>query len=391
MSRSRVVLLVVSTLAVAMVLGGGLAMRASAADNPYRQAVLFSEVMSLVLENYVDPVDPEGLLHGAYEGMLGGLDAHGAYLTPAEVRAWKSRDPRPAAGPGLSVLKSYGLLQVVAVEPGSPAERAGIVPGDQIRRIDEHALRDLSLDQSASLLRGPAGTRVALDLLHSRDGFRRESLSLERVAPSGAGCDFAIDSGVAVLTVRDLSRIDVDAVARDLDDAASGGRDHLLVDLRNVADGSPRTAAPLAALFVSGDAFRLVDHAGKVVETVTAPARETPAWRGKIAVLVNGATAGGAEALARLLQVRSGATVLGEETYGLATEPKLYELEDGSGVLLPSRLWELASGETWNDGGIKPDESVVADGRTYEDRQKAQLSKAIELFQGPPASARQAA
>jgi carboxyl-terminal processing protease len=95
-------------------LAGGLSLKVGASDDSYHQAKLFAEVLALVLDNYVDPVEPDTLLLGAYEGMLGGLDAHGAFLTPAEVREWKSYDPSGlTAHPGLSVLKAGRGLEIV--------------------------------------------------------------------------------------------------------------------------------------------------------------------------------------------------------------------------------------------------------------------------------------
>ena len=100
MKMRHVPLFVASVLIVAFLLGGGLFVRVGAAESSYRQAVLFAEVLSLVLDNYVDPVEAQKLLDGAYEGMLAGLDPNGAYLSPDEVAEWKSPEPERLADPG---------------------------------------------------------------------------------------------------------------------------------------------------------------------------------------------------------------------------------------------------------------------------------------------------
>ena len=92
MKISRSLLLVASGLVMALLLGGGLVVKVGAAENSYRQAVLFAEILSQVLDNYVDPVEADALLAGAYEGMLSSLDPNGAFLSPEEVTAWKNRD-----------------------------------------------------------------------------------------------------------------------------------------------------------------------------------------------------------------------------------------------------------------------------------------------------------
>ena len=127
MKISRSLLLIASGLVMALLLGGGLIVKVGAAENSYRQAVLFAEILSQVLDNYVDPVEADALLEGAYDGMLSSLDPNGAFLSPEEVVAWKSRKGGLAeeAGPGLSVLKGSHSLQIVGVDEGSSAEESG--------------------------------------------------------------------------------------------------------------------------------------------------------------------------------------------------------------------------------------------------------------------------
>ena len=123
MKPSRTMLLVASGLLVIGLLVGGLAVRVGADDGSFRQTVLFSEILSLILDNYVDPLEADALLRGAYEGMLGGLDPNGAYLTTEEVREWKAGRDAEAVDPGLSVLKVGRTVQVVAVAPESRRRR----------------------------------------------------------------------------------------------------------------------------------------------------------------------------------------------------------------------------------------------------------------------------
>jgi carboxyl-terminal processing protease len=97
-----------------------------------------------------------------------------------------------------------------------------------------------------------------------------------------------------------------------------------------------------------------------------------------VTALVNGATAGSAEALAGLIQADLGGRVLGETTYGLGAEARLYELGDGSGLLVSAAVWETAAGARWNADGIEPDEVIRGQGADYEARQADQLETALE-------------
>ena len=89
--RPRVVLLFASCLVVTLLLGGSLSLGVGSEQSTHRQVILFAEVLSLILDNYVDQPDPDALLMGAYEGMLSGLDPMGAYLSPSEAAAWKKQ------------------------------------------------------------------------------------------------------------------------------------------------------------------------------------------------------------------------------------------------------------------------------------------------------------
>ena len=377
MKKFSMAVLLVSAVLVAALVGSGLFFKVGATDSSYKQVMVFSEVLSLVLDNYVDPVEADSLMEGAYEGMLRGLDPHAAYLSAGELTTWKEQGVDLSAGPGLSVLKGYGALQIVAVEPGSPAEAAGLIAGDQIRAIGDELLRDFSLDQALRLLRGPAGTTVSLQIIHPATGFSREDLTLARTIRRQLPYSLEVQDGILVLALQDPTRLDTNKLAADLVGYRDQGIERLLIDLRNVADGSPRELKPFAALFHSGAAFRLVDRAGQILETVEIPG-DGPAWTGSITLLVNGATAGAAEGLARLLQVADGAQVYGEDTYGMSSEAELFELPNGSGVLVAAREWRLVSGEGWGGDGIVPDVAVRPEGRTYADRLEDQMQKVLQ-------------
>lgn len=379
MSKSRFALLVTSGAVVLVLLTSGWVARVGASDGTHNQVIVFSDVLSLVSENYVDPVDAGDLLAGAYEGMTGSLDARGAFLTPEEVASWNSGEDWRAAGPGVSVLKGYGIVQVVLVQDGSPADASGVRAGDQIRRIDGVELRDVSLDQVRRLLGGQAGTRVELEIVRPDDGFSHQELQLERSVRKDRPYEVEVRQGVGVVHVVDLQRIAVESLRSDLDDLRSGGVERVLIDVRNVAEGSPRDAARVASLFPTDGGFSLRDRSGEMLETVEI---ETGGdrWEGETFLLVNGASAGASEALALLLQKNAGVRILGEATFGLGSEPRLFELADGSGVLLSTTEWSLPTGETWTGAGVEPDLVIRPTGSTLDERFENQLSEALEAM-----------
>ena len=378
MRRSRLVLLFSSLAVVLFLLGSGAALKAGAGDGTFRQMLLFSEVLSYAVDNYVDPVDTEKLMRGAHDGLMGGLDAHGAYLTQADVEAWKhGAGSTEDVDPGISVLKSGPVIQVVAVAAGSPAEGAAIAAGDQIRKIGGRSVRTLSLDQSQRLLKGAPGSSVEIDLFRVKD-LKREVVTIGRAARRDAPYVLEVTAGIAVLKVRDIDRLPNEGLVQELVSVKDRGADRLLVDLRDAASMDTRRAAAIAELFASGDFLRLSDHNGRSIEKL-ACTRPKPVWGGSVAVLVNGATAGAGEGLAMILRDRKSAPIYGESTYGLGTEAKLIELPEGGGLLVPGFIWETPAGKRWNADGLVPDKIVKADGRRGEGDDD-QLKKTLDDF-----------
>ncbi len=379
MNNKRSLLLLTSAVMIILLLGGGLALRVAADESSYRRTVLFAEILSRVLDNYVDPVEAETLLEGAYEGMLGGLDPNGAYLTPVEVERWKAYRQQEQADPGIAVLKYGRTLQVAAVDADSPAADAEIEIGDHIRSIDGTLVRDLSLEQARRLIGGAMGSEVTLELLYPDEGFRREKLSLQRVARPVGQYDLEVIDGTAVLSPRGLAGAAAEELLNDLDDVHSRGVNRLLLDLRNVADGGPRAVGLYSGIFAGGAELQLRDRSGRLIESVESPEGLT-AWPGSLAVLVNGATAGGAEGLALLIQDQELGEVFGESTYGLGSEAKLFELENGAGLLVSVEVWETPSSKRWNGAGVQPDRVVEGEGDDYGEIRADQMKKVLGIL-----------
>jgi len=379
MKLGRSVLLGTSIVLSLAVLGGGIVVKVRAQDNSYKNSVIFAEVMSLVLENYVDSVEGEDLLRGAYEGLLTGLDPNGAYLTSEEVQEWKAGVRDQAVNPGISVLKLGRMLQIVALDPGSPADEAGLGVGDQIRSVGGRPVTDLSLGQCRRLIEGAPGTSVVLEVVARGEDFEPTDVEVVRAANLGRAYSLELKEGVAVLRINQLSKVALDALSEELDDVRSRGVEQLLIDVRNLADDSPREAVRVASLFATSPELVLKDRAGGVLESVEGdPVPD--AWPGPVSVLANGATAGGGEAFVQLLQAGRETEFFGESTFGLGAEPKLFELENGAGLLVSFALWQTAGGEGWNDDGVDPDREVRGRGDSFAEAAEDQLSKVLELL-----------
>src|SRR5882762_4339894 len=155
----------VAVLLTVLVSGGGQAERAGAAPKEsYEGLETFTNILSIIQKNYVDPVSTKQLIEGAINGMLTSLDPHSAYLTPDLYRELQVDTQGSFGGLGIEITVKNGILTVVSPIEDTPAFRAGIKPGDQILKIEGEFTKDMSLVEAVKKMRGPKGTKVNLTL-----------------------------------------------------------------------------------------------------------------------------------------------------------------------------------------------------------------------------------
>ena len=180
-NRARAAVLAVSLPVLAFaVIGGFLGRDAAAQGGSYQHLKIFEDVVTLILNNYVEEVDVDKVMHGAMHGLADGLDPDSAYL---DVRQMKTVDA-PVTGladPGLELTRQY-YLRVIAARDGSPAAKAGLRPGDYVRSIDGQSTRDTTVFEGMRLLRGKAGTKVKLAILRG-NAAEPHDVDLVREAP----------------------------------------------------------------------------------------------------------------------------------------------------------------------------------------------------------------
>ena len=163
-NRTRFVALSVTAPILAYTVVGGLLGRVAAREDTYRYLRIFEDVVSLVTDNYVEQVEPESIMHGALWGLAEGLDPQSSYLTPDEVQQYDDGYGKPADSVGLVLTRRY-YIQVVAARDGSPADAAGLQPGDYIREIDGQPTRMMSTVRAYNLMRGTDGSTLNLNVI----------------------------------------------------------------------------------------------------------------------------------------------------------------------------------------------------------------------------------
>src|SRR5215218_10673407 len=164
-SKTRLSILLVSTPILAFVIVGGLiGQERPPGDRVFRHLKVFSDVVNLVMSNYVEEVKVDRAMEGALKGLADGLDPDSAYLDAKQVKSVTAGESLADGDVGLELTRQY-YLRVIAARDGSPAAKAGLQTGDFVRAIDGKPARDLSVFEGMRLLRGIPGSKVTLTVI----------------------------------------------------------------------------------------------------------------------------------------------------------------------------------------------------------------------------------
>ena len=320
----------------------------------------FQEAWSLVLANYVDreSLDTSRLSQGAISGLLNSLgDAdHTRFLSPADLHAQTEGLAGRFEGIGAQLAMRGGHPTVVTPRPASPAQRAGLRPGDVIARVDGRDTAGLALDQIIDLVRGPAGTLVSLTVRHAEAAepidldVMREPVqvpsSIDWVQVPSTHLMHVHVSQFGQNTARDLGQ----ALTAAADDGARG----VILDLRDNPGGIRDEAVAVASQFI-GSGTVLIEQDANGQQTYFVAGRGGAATSMPLSVLVNDVSASSAEIVAGAIQDHGRARVIGTRTAGTGTVLSAFGLQDGSALLLGTQKWLTPNAHSIWHQGITPD------------------------------------
>ena len=361
---------------------------------------LLADVIDHVRREYVDVVDEEQLIASAIRGVIGELDKHSRYLDPSEYEEIQISAAGNYAGVGLDITVDEGRVTVIAPIDGTPAQRAGIMPGDVVVSVDDVQIGDGDIDGAVSRMRGAPGTEVMVGVRREGEqdplqfALTRSTIQVQTVRGRylGDGIGYLKITGFSDTTATDLTRV---AQALEAEAAADGLLSGLVVDLRNNPGGVLDAAVDVADAFLDdGLIVRGSGRAGDArFERHAQPGDELE--RIDVVVLVNAGSASASEIVAGALKAHGRAEVVGERTYGKASVQTVMPLADGRAIKLTTSRYYTASGRSINGTGIEPDIVVRADnpgalfgtpGVQIAPAEDNQLQRALAVLEHAPLS-----
>lgn len=323
---------------------------------------LMAEAWNAIQDHYVDraSVKPRPLTHGAISGMVAALGdtGHSMFLSPEMIKEEEEFTSGKYEGIGAEVKMKEDQVVIVTPLDGSPAQKAGLQPGQVILAVDGQDIMGLNLFQVVKRISGPAGTRVSLRILDSKTGLTREvSLVRAAIIMNNVRWLRLAATRVAHLRIAGFS----EGVSKDLQKALSEimtqDLKSLILDLRNNPGGLLKEAVSSASQFLSdGDVLLEKDAAGRITSLPVEKGGQ--ALSIPMVVLVNKGTASAAEIVAGALQDHGRASLVGTATFGTGTVLQQFPLSDGSALLLAVQEWLTPNGNKIWHKGITPNFTV---------------------------------
>ena len=346
-----------------------------------------TQVDQLYRKYYINGIDEKTLTDGLIRGFIYGAgDKYGSYMSAEEYAEYMADLKSKTDGIGVSVIwnAEYGAIEVLSVYENSPAEKAGIEPGDLIIEADGQSVSELGYDNSINAIRGEAGTSVSITVRRGENYSELITVSAVRATVTAKTVSFRQLGTVAVLSVSGFHENTPDDLKAAVNEAKNAGCDRIVFDMRNNPGGLLSAVRDvLDYILPEGDVVRMVDSDGNW----TALHSDASCLEMPMAVIVNGNTASAAELFTAALRDFGYAEVIGTQTYGKGTVVGPYTLSDGSVLQISIQHYYPPKSDNFEGKGITPD--VVIDlsdeakrinfhKLTYENDD--QLQKAVELI-----------
>ena len=372
------------TMALLIISGGG-RHEVTAVEDSYERLKVFTEVLSLIQANYVDETKPRDLIYGGIKGMLETLDPHSSFLSPDIFKEMQVETQGSFGGLGIEITVKDRQLTVVAPIEGTPADRAGLHPGDRIVKIDGNPTKDMTLIEAVKKLRGPKGTSVTLTILREESPgpfdltLVREVIEVKSVRAKDLG------DGIAYIRISSFQERTGKDLVKAIEQFQKNGISALVLDLRNDPGGLLNQAVQVSDLFL--DKGQLIVYTeGRIKNQDLRFSAEHGAQVPKVpmVVLVNGGSASASEIVAGALQDWKRALVLGTKTFGKGSVQTVIPLSDGSGLRLTTAKYYTPKGRSIHGTGIVPDIVVEVPRPTLAKAPGGQVEKEGEAGKDRP-------
>jgi carboxyl-terminal processing protease len=332
-------------------------------------------------EFYRQPVSDKDLFYGSLKGLLSGLDdPYSVYFDPEETNKFNADLEGSFEGIGAEIGIKDDQLQIIAPLSGMPAEKAGLLPGDWIIKIDGTETRGMTVETAVSLIRGEGGTEVVLSIYNEGlEAIKDVTIVRGKIVIDSVKWE-TDDNNIMEISISTFNHDTGNLMNEAIQEALSTNVEGIVLNLRSNPGGLLSTAIGIASAWVGYDTV-VIERTRSEANTfngVAAPRLEDI----PTVVLVNGGSASASEIVAGALQDYGYATVVGTQTFGKGSVQDYQELSDGSAVKITTAEWYTPNGRTINETGLAPDIEIAFTLEEYEAGIDPQLNAAKEILLG---------
>ncbi len=324
--------------------------------SPYEKLKVFSEILSLIESNYVEPTENDSMIEGAIKGMVKSLDPHTSYMPPASYKQMQVETTGKFGGLGIEISLRDGILTVVSPIEETPAFRAGIKAGDKIIKIEEESTLDMTLQDAVNLLRGETGSPVKITIFRKTFKVPKEFTIVRDIIKVRSIVSKLYEDDIGYIKIRSFSKNTSSDLDKALEDLGQKGITKLILDVRNNPGGLLNQAVEVTDRFLNRENL-IVYTKGRSDEQnmrFTSHDKVTGVSYPMI-ILVNGGSASASEIVAGALQDLNRAVILGTQTFGKGSVQTIIPLSDGSALRLTTARYYTPSGRVIQENGIMPD------------------------------------
>jgi carboxyl-terminal processing protease len=344
---------------------------------------LFWEAWSKLKEKHIKgtEIDERTLLYGAINGITNAFDdPNTTFFEPDEAKKFNEDISGNFSGLGAEIGIREGRLLIISPLKDSPAEKAGLQPGDYITKIGGESTNGITVEEAAKKLRGEPGTKIVLTILKEESGEEKDiEITREPIQIPTVEWDM-IDGNIIHLRIFSFNANTPTAFQKAMISSLLDNGKGMILDLRNNPGGLLDVAVDIAGWFLDR---------GSIVVTERFTSGEEKPFRASgnealkdfpVVILINKGSASASEILAGALSVYKDTKLIGEKSFGKGTVQSLEELSDGSTLKITIANWLLPDGTIIEGNGLEPDFQIQISQEEIEAGKDPQLNKAIEIL-----------
>jgi len=345
---------------------------------------LFWKSLETLKQNYVNPEDInyQNLIYGAISGMVKSLnDPYTVFMNPDDSKRFLEDVSGEFEGVGMEIGIKEGKLQVIAPLEGTPAQKAGLLAGDKIIKINDNFTSDITIEEAVDKIRGPKGSVITLTIL--RDGWSSpKDFKIKRAIIEIPSLKWELkDKDIAYIDIYQFSEKSEYDFRKTAINILNSPAKRIILDLRNNPGGYLEVSRYIAGWFLKrGDIVTIEDFGGKEKNKEYKSYGNEAFLNYPVVVLINKGSASASEILASALRDNRDIKLIGETSFGKGSVQQLFSLPDGSNLKITVAKWLTPKGKSINGKGLKPDIEVKMSEKDYNEGKDPQLDKAIKVI-----------